>query len=238
MAYIKHAILAQKALPVAPHVINRWVINRSVNEVDFTPDLEEPSSSAVLNTLPPASVLAIITVEPSSGRVLGSHWKVAGDFSNIIKFDAARLYANVEDQSLKFNLVLPSLMNFEFNGEGPHKNYSRWMDWDQLFQHGSVTLKNKKGSVCASDKEAIVAICPQAAIGMMVRIVIVPKNLGNFIFLVNVIPGSLEQLHTRCRDQGMNTTVVHQPVLKPCLKKKNNSIVIPTSSIEKPADKL
>ena len=73
MAYIKHAILAQKALPVAPHVINKWVINRSVNEADFTPDLEEPSSSAVLNTLPPASVLAIITVEPSSGRVLGSH---------------------------------------------------------------------------------------------------------------------------------------------------------------------
>ena len=98
MAYIKHAILAQKALPVAPHVINRWVINRSVNEVDFTQDLEEPSSSAVLNTLPPTSLLAIITVEPSSGRVLGSHWKVAGDFTNVIKFDAARLYANVEDQ--------------------------------------------------------------------------------------------------------------------------------------------
>ena len=91
MAYIKHAILAQKALPVAPHVINRWVINRSVNEVDFTPELEEPSSSAVLNTLPPASVLAIITVEPASGRVLGSHWKVSGDFPNTIKFDASRL---------------------------------------------------------------------------------------------------------------------------------------------------
>ena len=129
-------------------------------------------------------------------------------------------------------------MNFEFNGEGPHKNFSRWMDWDQLFQHGSVKLKNKKGSVCASDKEAIVAICPQAAIGMMVRIVIVPKNLGNFIFLVNVIPGSLEQLHTRCRDQGMDTTVVHHPVLKFCLKKKNNSIVIPYSRIELPSNKL
>ena len=73
MAYIKHAILSQRALQVAPHIINRWVINCSVSEVDFTPDLEEPTSSAVINTIPPASVLAIITVEPSSGRVLGSH---------------------------------------------------------------------------------------------------------------------------------------------------------------------
>ena len=238
MAYIKHAILAQKALPVAPHIINRWVINRSVNEVDFAPELEEPSSSAVLNTLPQASVLAIITVEPASGRVLGSHWKVSGDFRNTIKFDASRLYANVEDQSLKFNIVLPPLMNFEFNAEGPHKNFSKWMDWDQLFQHGSVILKNKKGSVCASDKEAILAICPQAASGMMVRIVIVPKSLGNFIFLVNVIPGTLDNLHTRCRDQGLDLTVVHHPCLKPCLKNKNNSIVIPYARIEKPSDNL
>ena len=76
MAYIKHAILAQRALPVAPHIINRWVFNRSVSEVDFTPDLEDPSLAAVISNLPSASVLAIINVEPSSGRVLGSHWKV------------------------------------------------------------------------------------------------------------------------------------------------------------------
>ena len=72
MGYIKHAILAQRAVPVAPHIINRWVINRSVSEVDFTPDLEDPSSAAVISNLPPASVLAISNVEPSSGRVLGS----------------------------------------------------------------------------------------------------------------------------------------------------------------------
>ena len=124
MAYIKHAILAQKALPVAPHIINRWVINRSVSEVDFTPDLEDPSSAAVISTLPPASVLAIINVVPSTGRVLGSHWKVSGDIKQPIKFDASRLFANVEDQSLKFNVVLPTLLNFEFNREGPHKNFS------------------------------------------------------------------------------------------------------------------
>ena len=149
MAYIKHAILAQKALPVAPHVINRWVINRSVSKVDFTLDLEDPSSAAVIRTLPPASVHTMINVEPSTGRVLGSHWKVSGDIKQPIKFDASRLFANVEDQSLKFNVVLPSLLNFEFNGEGPHKNFSRWMDWDRVFLNGSVTLKNKKGSICA-----------------------------------------------------------------------------------------
>ena len=63
MAYIKHAILAQRAVPVAPHFINRWVVSRSVSKVDFTPDMEEPSSAAVISTLSPASVLAIINVD-------------------------------------------------------------------------------------------------------------------------------------------------------------------------------
>ena len=36
----------------------------------------------------------------------------------------------------------------------------------------------------------------------------------------------------------MDITVVNHPVLKPCLKKKNNSIVIPYSRIERPFDKL
>ena len=139
---------------------------------------------------------------------------------------------------MKFNVVLPTLLDFEFNGEGPHKNFSKWMDWDKVFLNGIVTLKNKKGTICASDKEAILTICPQAASGMVFRIVIVPKSLGNFIFLVNVIPGSLENLHTRCREQGLDITVVHHPVLKPTLKDKNNSIVIPYSRIEKPTDKL
>ena len=122
MAYIKHSILVQRAVPVAPHIINRWVVSRSVSEVDFTPDMEEPSSPAVISTLPPASVLAIINVEPSTSRALGSHWKVSGDMKQPIKFNALRLFANVKDQLLNFNVVLPTLMDFEFNGEGPHKN--------------------------------------------------------------------------------------------------------------------
>ena len=36
----------------------------------------------------------------------------------------------------------------------------------------------------------------------------------------------------------MDTTVAHHPVLKPCLKNKNNSIVIPFSRIEQQSDKL
>ena len=128
MSYIKHAILAQRAVPVAPHIINRWVVSRSVSEVDFTPDVNEPSSSAVIRTMPPASVLAIINVEPLTGRVLRLHWKVSGDIKQPIKFNTSRLFANVEDQTLKFNVVLPTLLDFEFNGEGPHKNFSKWMD--------------------------------------------------------------------------------------------------------------
>ena len=73
MSYIKHAILTQKAVPVAPHIISRWVVSRSVSEVDVTPDVNEPSSSEVISTMPPVSVLAIINVEPLTGRVMGSH---------------------------------------------------------------------------------------------------------------------------------------------------------------------
>ena len=69
-----------------------------MSEMDFTPDVEEPSSSAVISTMPPASVLAIINVEPLTGRVLGSHWKVSGNIKQPIKFNASRLFANVEDQ--------------------------------------------------------------------------------------------------------------------------------------------
>ena len=62
------------------------------------------------------------------------------------------------------------------------------MSWDKVFQHGSVTLGNPKGTSRTTDMEAIIALCQQAAIGMLSRIVIAPKNLGNFILLVNVIP--------------------------------------------------
>ena len=97
-----------------------------------------------------------------------------------------------------------------------------------MFQHGSVMLRNKKGTSNATDMEAFIALCPQTASGMLFRIVVIPKSLGNFIFLVNVIPGSLANLHERCRQQGLDTTFVHHPVLKPSLKDKNTSLVIDT----------
>ena len=98
IAFIKHAILAQRAVPVAPHIINRWVVSRSVSEVDFSPDVEEPSSSAVISTMPPASVPAIINVEPLTGRVLGSHWKVSGDIKQPIKVVCQCRRLNIEVQ--------------------------------------------------------------------------------------------------------------------------------------------
>ena len=85
------------------------------------------------------------------------------------------------------------------------------MTWEKVFQLGSVTLRNKKGTSNATDMEAIIALCPQAASGMLIRIVVAPKSLGNFILLVNMIPGAVANLHERFREQGLDTTFVHHP---------------------------
>ena len=63
------------------------------------------------------------------------------------------------------------------------------MSWEKVCQHGSVMLKNKKGTSNATDMEAIITLCPKTASGMLFRIVVIPKSLGTFIVLVNVIPG-------------------------------------------------
>ena len=70
--------------------------------------------------------------------------------------------------------------------------------------------------------------------GMLFWIVIAPKSLGNFILLMNVVPGIVAKLHDRCRQQGLDTTYVYHPCFKPSL----NSIVIPYVSNEKPMEKL
>ena len=71
-------------------------------EEDFIPDSSEASMSAVINTIPPASVLTIINIELGTGRIFGSHWQVAGDIKQPIKYKASRLFVNVEDQSVTF----------------------------------------------------------------------------------------------------------------------------------------
>ena len=75
------------------------------------------------------------------------------------------MFSDVPDKSVTFTITLPPLFNFEFRGVGAHKNFSNWMGWDQVFQHGSVTLGNP--TTYATDKEAITALCPQAASGML-----------------------------------------------------------------------
>ena len=77
MSILRHAILAQRALPVESQLIRKWVLNRSVIEEDFLPEEEEASTSAVLRPVPHASVLAVVTVEPSTGRIQGSRWQAA-----------------------------------------------------------------------------------------------------------------------------------------------------------------
>jgi len=111
------------------------------------------------------------------------------------------------------------------------------MSWEKVFYHGSVTLRNSKGTVNATDREAI-ALSPKAASGMLFRVVLAPKSLKNFVILVNDIPGTVDKLHERCREQGLGTSYVHHPRFKPSLKEKNNSIVIPYARIEKLTDKL
>ena len=73
---------------------------------------------------------------------------------------------------------------------------------------------------------------------MLFRIVVVPKLVGNFLLMVNVIPGTLGALHERCREQGLDTTYVHHLCYKPSIISKKNSMVIPYARAEKPTDKL
>ena len=68
MSIINHKLLTQRALPVASQAMSAWVISRSLMEEDFAP--EEDSAEASVTTLPPIIVLAVITVEPVTGRVM------------------------------------------------------------------------------------------------------------------------------------------------------------------------
>ena len=77
-----------------------------------------------------------------------------------------------------------------------------------------------------------------AASGLLFRIVICPKSLGNIVLAVNVIPGSVDHLHEQCRTQGLETTYVHHSVYKPSLKNNVNSMIVPYSKLEKPTQKF
>jgi len=122
MSIISHAILAQRAMPVASQLISNWVLSCSVIEEDFLPEEEEASTSAVIISIPHARVLAVVTVVPGTGRILGSRLHVAGALEHPIKFEAARIFTDVEDKSVTFHITLPKLLTFEFRGEGPYKN--------------------------------------------------------------------------------------------------------------------
>ena len=112
------------------------------------------------------------------------------------------------------------------------------MSWEKVFALGSITFRNKKGDINSTDKEAIIANCPQSASGLLFRIVVAPKSVGNMVLAVNVIPGSGAQLHGRCRTQGLETTYVHHPVYKPSLRDKVNSMIVPYAKLEKPTQKF
>ena len=236
MSIIASKMFLVNAMPVAPQAMSSWVISRSLMEEDFSP--EDDSTTVSVTDLPPASVLAVITVEPVTARVIGSRWCVSGTLGNALKFRAAKIFSGVEDSSVSFQVKLPSLMMFKFPSTGQHRNFSQWLSWETVFNHGSIHLRNKKGDIHAKDKEAILAHCPSASSGMLFRLVVIPKSVGNMVLTVNVVPGSIEDLHKRCRDQGLETTFIHHPVYKPCLSSNNNSMVVPYARVEKPTQKF
>jgi len=99
------------------------------------------------------------------------------------KFRANRVLPGVEDDSVSFNIKLPKLLLFEFRATGQYRNFSQWLSWEKIFIHGNISLKNKKGNINFTDKEAIIANCPAAANGLLFRLVVCPKNLGNIVWL-------------------------------------------------------
>ena len=72
MSLITSKLFLSNALPVAPEAMSSWVISRSLMEEDFAP--EDDSTTVSVTDLPPASVLAVILVEPVTARVIGSRW--------------------------------------------------------------------------------------------------------------------------------------------------------------------
>ena len=72
---------------------------------------------------------------------------------------------------------------------------------------------------------------------MLFRIAVVPKLLGNFLLMVNVVPGTLDNLHAKCSAQGLDTSHIHHPVYKPSLTFNKNSVVIRYVHQEQPGDK-
>ena len=56
--------------------------------------------------------------------------------------------------------------------------------------------------------------------------------------MVNAIHGTLETLHSRCRDHGLDTSYVPRPVYKPSLTSNKHSIVISYAHVRQPSDKL
>ena len=170
-----YKLLSQRTLPVASQVMREWVISSSIMEEDFSPE-EDDANSPVASTSP-ISALAVITVEPITGRVMGSRWSIGGEM-NQFKFRANRVLPDIEDDSVSFYVKLPKLLMFEFRANGQCRNYSQWLHWDKIFTHGSIAYKSKNGKINSTDKEAIIANCPSAANSLLFRLVICPKNLG------------------------------------------------------------
>ena len=180
-----YQLLSQRPMPVASQIIKGWVINRSVMEEDFS----HADGDANLPVATP-SALAVISVEPNTGKVLGSRWSIGGEMSPF-KFRANRIFPDFEDDSVSFHVKLPSLQLFEFKASGQGRNFSQWMDWSKVFLNGSISLQSKNGKIHSTDQEAIVTNCPQASSGLLFRLVCCPKNIGNIVLAVNVIPGTL-----------------------------------------------
>ena len=64
-------------MPVASETMSGWVVSRSLMDEEFY--AEGDLSQASVMPLPQASVLAVVTVEPGTGRIIGSRWQAAGE---------------------------------------------------------------------------------------------------------------------------------------------------------------
>ena len=94
-----YKLLSQRTLPVASQVMSAWVISRSIMEEDFSPEEDEANSSVASTST--ISALAVITVEPITGRVMGSRWSICGEM-NQFKFRANRVLPDIDDDSVSF----------------------------------------------------------------------------------------------------------------------------------------
>ena len=222
MAYINSPLFLEKGKALSSHDINRLISKRTVSRRDVIQDSG--------NTTPMCT--AVIECDPGSGHVSGSRWFVSGMLPTEIKIKSSRLYKESGATDAYLKLKLPLLDNFTFSGSSTSRNLSNWLSSDYIMEHGSLMACSKSTAREARDREAMEAVIPGFSNGLSIRLMLLPKQVGNIILSVLVTPMDEDRLRSACAKFGREMGAPCVPALKPCLSGRHNSVMIAYRQVE------